>query len=96
MKVADALVIPLRRGDLQLHRQYLSRIVRGRHTTHLSIDDRVAVSAAELRARYNLRLIDSFQTAVAIHSACDALLTNDSAFRRINEVRAILIDDLPP
>jgi predicted nucleic acid-binding protein len=53
-----------------------------------------AEKAAELRARYNLSLLDAFQVAAAIAAGCDAFLTNDDALKRIPELNIVVLSEL--
>jgi predicted nucleic acid-binding protein len=92
--LAETLVAPVRAGMPELQRQYRRRIVGGENTWFAPIDEPVAWRCADVRARYGLRLGDALQAAVAIESGCDALLTNDPAFRRVTELQAIVMDDL--
>ena len=52
--------------------------------------------AAELRARYRLRLPDAIQLAVALNAGCQAFLTNDRDLQRVTAVRILSLEDLEP
>jgi predicted nucleic acid-binding protein len=56
--------------------------------------DAVAEKAAEVRARYNLKLTDSLQIAAAIAAGCDDFLTNDSALKRVSGITILALGDL--
>jgi predicted nucleic acid-binding protein len=58
------------------------------------IDQNMGLQAAQIRARYNLELPDAFQIVVALAAGCEALLTNDATFRRVTELRVLVLDDL--
>ncbi|MBI3952230.1 MAG: PIN domain-containing protein [Acidobacteria bacterium] len=90
--LAECLVHSYQRGDLALVQQFRNVITAGVHTRYVGVDD-VAESAAELR-RYHLSLTDAFQVAAALAAGCDALLTNDTAFKRITELRVLTLDEL--
>jgi len=60
----------------------------------LPIDIKTAASAADLRARYNLRTPDALQVATALAAGCDAFLTNDSDMQRVSELRVLVLDQL--
>jgi predicted nucleic acid-binding protein len=62
----------------------------------LPIDIKTATSAADLRARYNLRTPDALQVATAIAAGCDAFLTNDAALQCVSELRVLVLDQLDP
>jgi len=91
--LAECLVLPLRMGNLDLAERFRRIITAGFNTRYIGIDG-VAYQAAELRARYNLTLLDAFQVAVALKARCDALLTNDEAFKRVHELTILLLNEL--
>jgi predicted nucleic acid-binding protein len=78
---------------MTLVRQFRDVIMAGVHTHYVGVDA-VAESAAELRARYNLSLTDALQMAAALAAGCDAFLTNDTALKRVTELRVLVLDDL--
>ena len=92
--LAEVLVLPLQRGDVQLQRAYRDVLLRNRYLDLLPIVDVVSARAAELRAAYRLRLMDALQLALALQAGCEAFLTNDLALRRVTELRVLVLDDL--
>ncbi len=92
--LTEILVQPLRMGNTDRAQQYHDTIV-GRHAfTMISITAEIAISAAAIRARYNLRTPDAMHAATAIQSDCDAILTNDRDFRRVQDLNVLILDDL--
>ncbi|MFM6073399.1 MAG: type II toxin-antitoxin system VapC family toxin, partial [Dolichospermum sp.] len=57
------------------------------------INETIAIEAAQIRARYNLQLPDALQIAVALNAECEAFLTNDLTFKRITELRVLVLND---
>ena len=55
---------------------------------------RVAETAADLRASYNLRTPDALQLATAIVSGCQGFLTNDRGLIRVKTIPVLVLDDL--
>lgn len=92
--LAECIVAPMRLGDTKLVDDFTAHIVSNLGVRFVPIDDLIARQAAELRIRYRLALADAFQVAVALESGCDAILTNDAVFRRVTEIRVIVVDDL--
>ena len=92
--LAECLVHPIRQQDTALQQDFIDLITAGNNTEFVMIDQVIAQTAAELRARYNLLLPDAFQAAVAIVSGCDALLTNDRGLQRVTELKILTLDDL--
>ncbi|MEQ8536442.1 MAG: PIN domain-containing protein [Coleofasciculus sp. D1-CHI-01] len=59
----------------------------------IEIDTVIGLLSARLRVKYNLKLLDALQVATAIRSGCETLLTNDDQFRRVSELRVLMIED---
>lgn len=91
--LAECLVHPYRNSDLKLIERFRNVVTEGTHTSYVGVDS-VAESAAQLRARYNLSLTDAFQVAAALASSCEAFLTNDSALKRVVELRVLVLDEM--
>jgi len=91
--LAESLIIPYRNNNLGLQKEFNEFIVYSENTIFAGIDAHVARSASDIRARYNLKLPDAFQVAIALENDCDALLTNDTTFKRVTELNVLLIDD---
>jgi predicted nucleic acid-binding protein len=92
--LAESLVIPYRLGQTELQQEYTDLILSNNRIFLVEINDDTAQKASQFRAKYNLKLPDAFQVAVALAAGCEALLTNNGAFRRVTEIRAIALDDL--
>lgn len=92
--LAECLVGPYRSGLITLQQEFLSLLTYGRNILFSPIDHLCSFADAELRARYNLNLLDAMQVAVALNAGCEALLTNDAALRRVAELRILVVDDL--
>jgi len=60
----------------------------------LQVTSRIAESAADLRARYNLRTPDALHVAAGIDARCDAFLTNDTGIKRVTEIAVLVLDEL--
>jgi predicted nucleic acid-binding protein len=92
--LAECLIMPLRSNLTTLQQDYTQLITNGSNTTLATINHRAGLWAANLRAKYNLRLIDALQIGVALDMNCDIFLTNDSMLRRVVEINTIMVDDL--
>ena len=92
--LAECLIYPYRLGQTQLEQDFIDTLVNGNNTLFVPIADPIiALQAAQIRARYNLQLPDAFQIAVALAAGCEAFLTNDATFRRVIELRVLVLDD---
>jgi len=94
--LAECLVHPIRRGLTELTAAYSRLIVEGERTEFRPIGSVEASAAARLRAEHNLTLADSLQAAVALQAGCQGILTNDPAFKCVQQVRPLILDELEP
>jgi predicted nucleic acid-binding protein len=92
--LAECLVVPYRSGSVLLQQEFLDVLAHGDNTDLVLIDHAIGRDAAELRARYNLGLLDALQVACALNTGCEALLTNDTRLRRVIELRIVVVEDL--
>lgn len=56
----------------------------------------VVEKAAELRAKYKLKMLDAPHTASAVMNRADLFLTNDDGLRRVTEIRVLVLKDYLP
>lgn len=93
--LAECLVQPYRLGQTQLQQDFIELITDNNTIEFMPIiGQNLALEAAEIRARYNLQLPDAFQIAVALAADCEAFLTNDVTFRRVTELRVLVLNEL--
>ena len=94
LALAEVLVQPLRARNNQLADQY-EQVVANSHFFRLEpITTTVARTAADLRARHQLRIPDALHIATALVAGCDAFLTNDGDLRRVTELPVLFLDEL--
>ncbi len=92
--LAECLLRPYRLGQTQLQQGFIELITDNDKLEFVPlVDEDIAIQAAQIRGRYNLQLPDAFQIAVALAAGCEALLTNDATFRRVTELRVLVLDD---
>lgn len=91
--LAECLVHPLRSGRRDLIESYRTTILGAEDTEFHELGSELAADAAQVRAELSLGLLDAFQVAVARRAGCEAMLTNDAAFRHVDHPRAIILDD---
>jgi predicted nucleic acid-binding protein len=91
--LAECLVLPYKLGTPILAQIFTELLVNSPSVTFNPVDSITADKAAELRARYNLTLIDAFQIATAMQAGCDAFLTNDIELKQIKEIQILILSD---
>ena len=94
LALTEVMVQPLRVGNTDLAQDYHDILVRRDAYTVVDVSLGIAISAAAIRARYGLRTPDAIHAATAIKSDCDAMLTNDRHFRRVEDLNVLLLDEL--
>jgi predicted nucleic acid-binding protein len=90
----EVLVVPLRAGNLELAARYERILTRSRGVELVALDLAVLRSAANLRARFNLRTPDALRLAAAIARRCQMFLTNDRRLPGIPGLRIVRLDEL--
>ena len=92
--LTEVMVQPLRLGNTDLAQEYHDILVMRDDYILVEISTDIAISAAAIRARHSLRTPDALHAATAIHAGCDAILTNDRVFRRVQNLNVLVLDDL--
>ena len=92
--LTEVMVKPLQSGNHELAEEYRDILLNNDAYTLVPVTLPIAESAAELRARYNLRTPDALHVAAAISSGCDAFLTNDAGLKRVQELPILVLDEL--
>jgi predicted nucleic acid-binding protein len=90
----EVLVKPLREGQTELADQYKRILTTANGIQIFDITNALAVKAAELRAKYNLRTPDALQIATAIENNAAYFLTNDTRLRSVSEINTITLPEL--
>ena len=91
--VLEALVKPLRDGNAAIETQYRELFQAGA-VRLLDASYQVFEEAARLRAASRLETPDAIHAATALGAACALFVTNDSDFRRVQDLPVAVLDDL--
>jgi predicted nucleic acid-binding protein len=94
LTLTEVLVHPLRTADAALETNYSNLLLSAPNVVCNGIDVSIARKAAELRAAYGLRTPDAIQVATALHTRCEAFITNDTGLRRVTDLRVLILDEL--
>ena len=92
--LTEMLMKPMQASDHKLQNSYRDLLAKNAYVRLLPVTAAIAESAANLRARYNLRTPDALHIATAVESGCDAFLTNDLILKRVTELSILVIDEL--
>ena len=91
--VIEALVKPLRDGNTEIESQY-RELFASNAVRLLDASYQVFEDAASIRAETGLKTPDAIHAATAIRAECTLFVTNDTDFRRVQELPIIVLDDL--
>jgi predicted nucleic acid-binding protein len=90
--LVEVLVQPLVKGAQGLAARYEQYLRGGPSLTLRSLDPDLALRAAQLRARYQLRTPDAVQLAAAIEFGARLFLTNDERTRKVTEIEVVSLE----
>lgn len=75
-------------------RAYFSQqLLTMKNLSFQDVDLKLAEHAAVLRSCYRLKLGDAIQLATALNSRAELFVTNDTIFRRVKELKVMILDD---
>ncbi len=92
--LCEVLVHPICNKNINLQQHYREILQNSPNFYTNPINSSVAETAAELRAKYNLRTPDALQIAVALENGCEAFLCNDKNLRKVTEVKILILDEI--
>jgi predicted nucleic acid-binding protein len=90
----EVLTQPLAKGDQDLSRRYEQYLRFGPSLTLRSLDPDLALKAAQMRARYQIRTPDAIQLAASLEFGARVFLTNDDRLRKVTEIEVIVLERL--
>ncbi|MGI9055322.1 MAG: type II toxin-antitoxin system VapC family toxin [Pyrinomonadaceae bacterium] len=94
ISLTEVLVQPLRQGNQKLADEYRDLLFNGANFQLFPLTVQIAETAAELRAKYNLRTPDALQIASALENGCDAFLCNDKGLKRVTGIKILILDEI--
>lgn len=90
----ELLVAPLKKKTQDVADEIELTLLHFPHLQLTPVTCAVLVRAAEIRARYGMRTPDAIMLATAIESGATLAVTNDSAWRKVDEIEVLLLRDL--
>ena len=92
--LAECLILPIQQNNPSQQQLFIDIITSQDTADFIEISALIARKAADIRARYNLKLPDAFQVATALEAGCEAILTNDTQLKRVPELQILVVGDL--
>ncbi len=93
LTLAEALVVPHRKGDRRLIDLYEELVSSRDGLTVVPVTRPICLAAAAERASGPFKLPDAVHIATARETAYDAFLTNDRGFARLSGLAVHYLDD---
>ena len=90
----ELLVAPLKKDEQDVADEIELTLQHFPHLQLAPVTRAVLVRAAGIRARYGLRTPDAIMLATAVESGATLAVTNDSAWRKVDELEVLLLQDL--
>jgi predicted nucleic acid-binding protein len=94
--LGEVLVKPLTDSRTDLADRYRLALSPNPYLMVWPIGHDVIETAASLRAKYRIKMIDAIHVASAVVNHADFFVTNDEGLRRITEVRILILADYLP
>ncbi len=93
LAMLETLVKPLREGNTVLESLF-RRLFDADEVSLIPATRALWEEAARLRAETGLRTPDALHAATALRARCTLFVTNDGAFRRVEGLPVVVLDDL--
>ena len=91
LALGELLVQPLALGRLDIADAYKAYFTLGANFAVWEVTREVVERAADLRARYRLKMMDALHMANAIVQRADLFLTNDESLGRVSELHVVTL-----
>lgn len=90
--LTEILTRPIAEKRQELVFAYKSLIASFPHTKLIPLDEENAQKAAFFRAKYQLRTPDAIHIATAYQAGADAVICNDTKWKKVKEIPVITLD----
>ena len=61
----------------------------------ISVIEDISMEAVKIRIKYpGIKALDSIHLASAVHSGCDAFLTNDEQLKQVSEIQILYLEEM--
>jgi predicted nucleic acid-binding protein len=90
----ELLVHPYRADDSEIVDRFYALLSTYPHLEWLPVSLTVADSAARLRATHNLKTPDAVQAATALAGNATGFISNDPAFRKVDDLDVLILDEM--
>lgn len=92
--VSEVLTKPYEKNNTELVKRYKEIFMHLPSLILTSPDYDTAILASQIKAKYQFKLIDSFQLAMAQQNKCPSFLTNDKQLFKYKNLQVFCLDEL--
>ncbi len=89
----EVLVKPIKSNEYEIVELYKNILTKSPGIEIIKINNSIAIRAAEIRAKYNLKTPDSIQIATAIENKADYFFTNDERLKSVEGITVLSMKD---
>lgn len=93
LTLLETLVKPTQNNNQKLVQAY-TKILTGSEIELFEITTQILKDAVQIRSVQKLKTPDAIHAATAIAAGCGYLVTNDTAFKRLIDIKVVILDDL--
>ena len=90
--IPETLIRVIRQEDRELERRF-REVLNAAYVDLLAADRRLWEAAASIGGPANLSTLDALHAATALAAGCSLFVTNDTDFRRVPGLPAVILDD---
>jgi len=99
LSLLEVLVKPMKEGAKNIALQYKNFMLSSSFLRLYPLDDQVAETAAELRARYygnglKIKTPDAIQIATGLLNGAEIFITNDKSLKNVKEIKVAVLDEI--
>ena len=94
--LTELLVEPYKKQKLEIAEKWLDYLKTSNLVSILDVTPQIAINAAFLRAKYNIKTPDSIHLGTALNSQSfsSIFITNDKELKRVKEIKVFYLNDL--
>jgi len=89
----EVLVQPFKAKNITLAEKERNILLNNKGLITFEISHQVSELAAKLKAKYGIKTPDAIQIAVGIINRADVFLTNDSALKKVKDIKILVLND---
>jgi predicted nucleic acid-binding protein len=91
--LSELLVMPYKKGDFDSARAWTEILKFSDQFELISVNPRIAIDTAYVRANYGFKTPDSLHIATAMQAESPVFITNDKKLKKFEEMTVLCLDD---